>query len=141
MPNEPNPNDLGKLWQGQETEKETKKMTLTLDEVRRKSSCFERNIRWRNLREYAASAVVCAIFATFAWNRHGWEKLPPLLLIAGTLYSMFELSRRAANIAPADAGIAACLDFYRRELSVSAMRFAASSAGTCFRLSRDLQPR
>jgi len=112
MPNEPNLNDIGNLWQGQETEK----MTITLDEIRFKATRFERRIHWRNMREYMAAAVVVAIFAANAWRQHGWDRLPPLLLIAGTLYSMFELSRRGANAMPAEAGMTACLDFYRREL-------------------------
>ena len=112
MPNEPNPNDLGNLWQGQETEK----MTITLDEIRHKASCFERRIRWRNLSEYASAAVIIAIFGSLAWSRHDWERVPPLLLIAGTLYSMFELSRRASNNTPPGADVSACIEFYLREL-------------------------
>jgi hypothetical protein len=50
MPNEPHPNDLGNLWQEQETEK----MTITLDELKLKATRFDRRIHWRNLREYVA---------------------------------------------------------------------------------------
>ena len=116
MPNEPNLNDLGNLWQGQETEKEKEKMTITLDEVRRMSTCLERRVHWRNIREYAAAAIVVVIFGAFVRNEHGWGRVPPLLLIAGTLYSMFELSRRGANSVPPDMGMTAYLEFYRHEL-------------------------
>jgi hypothetical protein len=91
-------------------------MTVTLDEIRHKASCFERRVRWRNMGEYVSAAVIIAIFGAMAFSRHDWERVPPLLLIAGTLWSMLELSRRAPSSPPSGDGVSACLDFYRREL-------------------------
>lgn len=113
MPNDPNPNDPRDLWQGQEVEK----VTITLDEVRHRTARFERRVFWRNVREYAAGAVVLILLTPNLWRDHGWRLTPPLLMMAGTLYVMFQIYRRgSASPVPADAGMAASLEFHRREL-------------------------
>ena len=113
MPNEPHPNDLGNLWQEQETEK----MTITLDELKLKATRFDRRIHWRNLREYVACFLVMLLFAARLRFQGGWHMVSPLLLIAGTLYVMFQIHLRAAKPVPGGAGMTAYLDFHRRELA------------------------
>jgi hypothetical protein len=116
MPSDPDVNDPRNLWQNQE-QAEDEKMTITIDEIRRRAGRLERRIRWRNLRECGAGAVVIAFFSVQLWRGHGWRLTPALLLIAGTLYVMFQLHRRgAARSLPADAGLSASLDFHLREL-------------------------
>ena len=112
MPNEMKPNDPRNLWQDQELEK----VTITVEEVRLRAARFERRIRWRNLREYAAGATVVAFFTTQLWRAHGWRLAPAVLMIVGTIYVMFQLSRRGARPVPANAGMAASLEFHRLEL-------------------------
>ena len=69
MPDEMNPNDPRNLWQGQEVEI----VTLTVDEVRRRAARFERRIHRRNVREYAAGALVVAFLTVQLWRAHGWR--------------------------------------------------------------------
>jgi hypothetical protein len=116
MPIDSDANDPRNLWQNQE-QGEGEKMTITIDEIRRRAGRLERRIRWRNLREYGAGAVVIVAFTAQLWRLHGWRLVPPLLLIAATIYVMFQLHRRgAARSLPADAGLSASLDFHLREL-------------------------
>jgi len=116
MPSDSDANDPRNLWQNQKQE-EGEKMTITIDEIRHRAGRLERRIRWRNLREYGAGAIVIAAFTAQLWRLQGWRLVPPLLLIAGTIYVMFQLHRRGASRSlPADAGLSASLDFHLREL-------------------------
>lgn len=91
---------------------------FTPEELRDSISRFERTIRRRNLREYAAAALVMGVFVY-----HGWM-FPTLLLrvgcgliIAGTAYVVYQLHRRASvRPALADMGLRSCVDFQRSEL-------------------------
>ena len=113
MPDEMNPNDPRNLWQGQEVEK----VILTIDEVRRRAARFERRIHWRNVREYVVGVLVIAFFTLQLWRDHGWRATPTALLIAGTIYVMFQLHRRgSARPLPADVGIRGSIEFHRVEL-------------------------
>jgi hypothetical protein len=110
MPNEPN--DPRSLWQNQEVEK----VTITIDEVRRRSECFERRVYWRNVREYVAGAAGIAWLLTIVWLEHGRLLLPSLILVAGTVYVMVQLHRRSARTLPSNAGLRSALEFHRMEL-------------------------
>lgn len=113
MPDEMNPNDPRNLWQGQEVEI----VTLTVAEVRRRAARFERRIHWRNVREYAAGALVVAFWTVQLWRAHGWRLTPAVLTILGTIYVMLQLHRRAsARSLPADVGIRGSIEFHRVEL-------------------------
>jgi hypothetical protein len=115
MRNELNADDPQSLWQSQQPEE----ATITLEEIRKRAARFERRIRWRNFREYAAGAVVIVFFPIACRLRHlrGWRLAPAGLLIAGTIYVMFQLHRRAATrTVPADADTKALIEFHRREL-------------------------
>lgn len=91
---------------------------FTPEEFRGRMSGFERTIRRRNMREYAAAALVMGIFAYYAWI------FPTLILragcgliIASTVYVAYQLHRRAASRhAPAEMGMRNCVDFQRSEL-------------------------
>src|SRR5580658_3674321 len=116
MPIDPDLNDPRNLWQNQD-EEGGGKVTITLDEIRRRAARLERRIYWRNMREYGAGVFVLAAFTVQIWRGHGWQLVPPLLLIVGTIYVMFQLHRRgSARSLPADAGLRASLDFHLREL-------------------------
>jgi hypothetical protein len=110
MANEIDPKNL---WQAQEVEK----AILTVDEVRRKAARFERRVHRRNVREYSAGVLVIVFFALQLWRAHGWRATPALLTIAGTIYVMFQLYRRAsARPVPADLGVRGSIEFHRMEL-------------------------
>jgi hypothetical protein len=116
MPNDPDLNDPRNLWQNQD-EEAGGKVTITLNDIRRQAARLERRIYWRNMREYGAGVLVLAAFTVQIWRGHGWQVAPPLLLIAGTIYVLFQLHRRgSARSLPADAGLRASLDFHLREL-------------------------
>jgi len=115
MPNDPDLNDPRNLWQNQEEER----MIITLDDVRSRAARFKRRIRRRNLREYAAGAIVIAFWGASPWFLpfRGWQLAAPLLYTAGALYVLFQLHRRgAAASLPIDAGLRASLDFHIRDL-------------------------
>jgi hypothetical protein len=113
MPNDPNPNDPRNLWQNQEDER----VTITLDDVRRRAARLQRRVYWRNLREYAAGTIGIGAFGASLWRFRGWQLVPSLLLIAGTIYVMFQLHRcGAARSLPVDADLKVSLDFHIREL-------------------------
>jgi hypothetical protein len=114
MTNESSSSDVRDLWQSQPTEPPR----ISLEDFRGKMRKFERKIFWRNLREYAAGAFVVVCFGFYEW------KFPALLLrigsglvIAGTIYVMFQLHRRASfRSAPADLGLSPCIEFHRQAL-------------------------
>jgi hypothetical protein len=114
MPNEPLPDDPLRIWQDQPVEN----TLMSLEEIRRKARAFEKRIRNRNRREYAA-----AIFVVIAFTYYIFKFSDPLvrvgsaLVIAGTLYVVYQLySRASAKTVPADLGLTGSLEFHRREL-------------------------
>ncbi len=80
---------------------------------------FERTIARRNIGEYLASAIVVALFGFYAW------RFPTLtlrigcgLIIAGTLYVVYQLHRRAsAKPAPAEWALTNCIEFQRSQMA------------------------
>ena len=114
MANEFSPSGFEGLWQSQPTEPRK----INPEDLRRRMQRFERRIARRNLREYLAAAFVVCVFGYYT-------HLFPMLLvrigcamvIAGTLYVMFELHRRAsAEPAPAELALTSCVEFQRRQL-------------------------
>jgi hypothetical protein len=107
------PDDMRELWQKQDTEK----VTITLDEIRREAWRFERKVYRQNMRGYVAAAVAIAWLSPLLWRNHGWHLAPAALMIAGVLYVVYQLHRRgAAREVRADFGLAASIEFHRREL-------------------------
>jgi hypothetical protein len=79
---------------------------------------FQRRIVWRNLREYAAGAVVTASFGYYISAFHSaLIRTGCGLVIAGTLFVVFTLHKRgAARTVPSEGELRACVDFHRKEL-------------------------
>jgi hypothetical protein len=102
------------LWQSQPTEPPR----IRPEELRKKMNKFERRIFWRNVREYAAGVLVIAIFGYYEWRfRALLVRLGSGLIIAGTLYVMYQLHQRGSTRpAPADLGLSTCIDFHRKSL-------------------------
>lgn len=105
---------LQRTWQGQEP-----MAAPTLDEVRRRSQRLTRTIGWRNLREYAAGAVVIPVIAVEI-ARGGFDGLIDLgqvLLLAGCVYVLYRLHQQGrARAVPAALGLTDALTFHRAEL-------------------------
>jgi hypothetical protein len=106
--------DVRSLWKNQKVEP----APISLAELRQKAQKLEKRVLWRNLREYAASAIVIACFGYYIWRfpapmiRFGCG-----LVIAGTLFMAYTLHKRgAARAVPAETALRSCLDFHRREL-------------------------
>ena len=106
--------DVRSLWKTQQVEP----LQISLAELHKKARKLEKRVLWRNLREYAASAVVIACFGYYIWEfpapmvRFGCG-----LVIAGTLLVVYTLHRSgAARTVPAETAFRSCLDFHRREL-------------------------
>ena len=112
MLDDANPDDVKNLWLEQETEK----VTITLDEIRHRATRFERRILWRNLREYGGAAMAVTYLTATLFRLHGWHLVPPVLLIVGALYVIYQLYRRGSRSVPADAGTRSLLEFHRVEL-------------------------
>lgn len=105
---------LRDLWAGQQTGA----FSMPLEDIRRKASGFQKTIRWRNIREYAASVLVVAIF--------GWMaviipepvvKAGCVLTVLGALYVCWKLHSLARAASAAEMNAAESLvDFHRAEL-------------------------
>jgi hypothetical protein len=106
--------DIQGLWQSQPTQPPN----ISPEDFHRKMQKFEHKIFRRNIREYASGIFVVVASVFCAW------KLPaPLfraglgLTIAGALYVMFQLHRRASvRPAPGDLGLRTCIEFHRQTL-------------------------
>ena len=78
---------------------------IGIDEIRNCALRFERSIRRRNLQEYAACALVIAMFSVYFWAADGpWTRTGALLVVASSLYVVYQMRRRGSLVpAPADA--------------------------------------
>jgi len=114
MTNESSSSDIRGLWQSQPTQPPS----ISPEDIRPRMRKFERRILRRNIREYAAG-----IFVVVAYSFCEWKLPAPLfrlgsgLSIAGALYVMYQLHRRASfRAAPADLGLSTCIEFHRQAL-------------------------
>jgi hypothetical protein len=102
------------LWQQQPLEN----AGVALEDLHRRAGKFETRIRRRNLREYAGAAVVMAAFSFYIYKFPDWViRLGSAMVLAGTIYVVMQLYRRSTPASlPADFGMVASVEFYRREL-------------------------
>ena len=115
MPEEWSPDRLRSLWQsGVEPQG-----LPSAEDVRRRARAFERRLRWRNLQEYVAAALVAGVFTYVAFVAEGTIllRLGCALCVGGIVYVAVHLYRhgspQAEDPAVATTDYAAC---YRREL-------------------------
>lgn len=88
-----NEHEILRLWQ----EQPATPRHFDADELRRNAQRFERGIRWRNLREYVACALVAAAAIYFAVViDEPVTQLGCLVLLAGTAIAAWQLHRRTA---------------------------------------------
>ena len=113
MPDETPQEELSRAWQNQAGEN----ITMSLEEIRRRAGKFQRRIRWRNAREYAAVAVVVTVFGLYVkWFPSPVMRAGSLMIIAGALWVAYQLHRRAASQSAPTGAFEHCLGFHRREL-------------------------
>lgn len=88
-----------------------------LDEVRKGADKFYRYIRWRNLIEYVACAIVVGGFGTYVFTLpHILQKIGSVLVILAVFYVAWQLHRRASAVPPEAAGTMPLLLFARTQL-------------------------
>ncbi len=106
--------DPAALWRDQPLTR----VEIPVEELRRRARRFERRIAWRNLREYAAGALVAGVFGSCAWTAPALlVRLGSVLVIAGVLFALATLHvRGASGSAPAELAFSPCLEFHRRQL-------------------------
>jgi hypothetical protein len=112
--NDADSNDVKNLWQNQPSEL----LRISPEEFLRKMNEFRQRTLWRNVREYAGGAVVLAVFGCYEWaSPELFVRVASGLIIAGTLYVMYQLHRRASTRpGPADLGLRTCIEFHRNSL-------------------------
>lgn len=102
------------LWTGQKTGS----FDVSLEDVRRKARGFQKTVRWRNMTEYAASALVIALFGwTAIIVPEAIVRAGCLLIILGALYVCWKLHDLARSASRAEMDAAQNLiTFHREEL-------------------------
>jgi hypothetical protein len=113
MPDDFN-NSLQQLWQAQPVEG----ATMSIEEIARRAGTLDRQITYRNLREYLAALLVTVFFGySFVRAHEILFRAAFVVWIAGLSYMSFQLHRKgAARLMPSDMGASSCLKFYRSEL-------------------------
>ena len=112
MENELPPENLKSLWQNQSVEP----VQMSLEEIRQKAERFQKKIRHRNLREYVAAVLVVAGYGFYIWFLP-YVRVGSVLVIAGTLYVVYQLHKRgAAKPVPESLALGTCVEFHRLEL-------------------------
>jgi hypothetical protein len=103
-----------RVWQEQPVEV----VPIPLEEIRRRAGRFESRIRNRDRREYLAAAFVMVAFSFYIYKFSDWAmRAGSALVLAGTVYVVVQLYRRSTPVSlPAEYGLVASMEFYRREL-------------------------
>jgi hypothetical protein len=107
-------NSVQNLWQSQPVEV-TK---MSVEELRRRAGKFERRIRWRNVREYAASLMAAGLMGYFYIGADDTpSRVTFALFIAAMLWIVIALHRTgSARRTPLDQDSLTTHQFYRAEL-------------------------
>jgi hypothetical protein len=107
-------NNTTQVWQSQPTEG----VRMSIAEVHAKASTFQSKIFWRNLREYAAAAIVLLFFGyRFAYTADPFIRAGMALIVAGTCYLVWQLHvRGSSRELPQEAGLSSFIDFQRSQL-------------------------
>ena len=114
MKNESPTNRMQEIWQCQPVEG----IKMSVEEIRKRATKFEKKVFWRNVREYVAGAIAIVLLGfSIAGSHNVLDRSAFALLIAGMVYVMCQLYRRgAAKSMPTSAAVGPSLGFYRSEL-------------------------
>ena len=107
-------NNPTQLWQCQPVQG----LTMSAAELRKRTTKFERTIRWRNSREYLGALVAAVAFGSFLIETHDLLfRIAFGVCLAGLAYVVLQLHRKgAAKTSPQTMGALPWLQFYRSEL-------------------------
>ena len=102
------------LWQNQPSEP----LQMTVEEIRMKAAQFQKKIARRNLREYAAAAIVVAAFTGYAILLPGaLIKAGSILTVVAALFVAYRLHRKGSSRpVPAAVALSSGVEFHRKEL-------------------------
>jgi hypothetical protein len=105
---------LASAWRSQPVGR----VEISLDQLHRRARNFGKQVLGRNLREYAASAVVVGIFGYYVWRFPApLVRLGCALVIAGAFFVVHSLHQRgAASTVPVEMAFSTCLEFHRHQL-------------------------
>lgn len=106
--------DIKKIWSTQATEG----FTMSLDEIRARSTKLQRMVGNRNLREYLAAIFVIILFGFYAWIFPSLlMKAGSVLIMLGTLVVVWQLHKRgSAQSTPLGVSVHEHIAFHRSEL-------------------------
>jgi lipopolysaccharide export LptBFGC system permease protein LptF len=102
------------IWQCQPVEG----IPMSVQQIRKQAGKFEKQIVWRNVREYAGALIAAALFSfSFATTHDPLFRSGFVLLIAGLVYVAYQLHRKGSpKSLPVQMGAVSCLQFHRSEL-------------------------
>lgn len=90
---------LADLWKSQETPA----LVPSLEVIKSKASKFERQIFWRNLREWSVAAVLVPVFVLVAWFLPGvLVKVGAVVLVIACFYISYRLYKHGRANLPTD---------------------------------------
>ena len=88
-----------------------------LDEVRKGAEKFYRYVKWRNIVEYVACAVVIVVFTVYIFILpHILQKVGSAMVVAAAIFAPWQLHRRASAVPLSMAGTMPIYDFVRGQL-------------------------
>lgn len=102
------------LWQQQPVEG----TRMSIDEIRKRATRFEKRLFWRNAREYISGGIAIVLFGYFMAQAHdALSRLAFGLLMAGMTYVLVYLYRKGGATSAATAATGRqCVDFFVEEL-------------------------
>ena len=106
---------LRDLW----TSDQGEKFTMSVSELTAKSNQFHARIRWRNITEYIAAALVIGVFGWIAFLVPVWSiKIGAILIIAAAFYISWKLHQIGGAFNPTDISSGQSLADHHREALV-----------------------
>lgn len=114
--NQNSDDELRRLWQSNEPEKKMSNV-ISVSEIRERSSAFERKMRFRNIREYVAAAIVCVAFGWRAFHAHSWlEAASCVELVGAAIWITSALLKGGAQDPGPNATLKQLLQFHRSQM-------------------------
>ena len=113
---EPRPDQVVQsVWQQQPSEGRGP----SIENIRRQAGKFDRQIAWRNVREYAGALVAAVCFAAIFWGASDvLVRVGAASIVAGLLYVVWHLhAQGASRRLPAELGQTTGLEFLKADLA------------------------
>jgi hypothetical protein len=108
--------ELRRLWQSNEPEKKMNSV-ISISEIRNQSNAFERKMKFRNLREHVAAAIVVVAFGWRAFHAHSWlEAISCVELVGAAIWITYALVKGKLPELLANATLKEVLAHHRTQL-------------------------